>query len=126
MDDDSSGQHAHWVVLVGALLSGADDWTGLWELGADARDMVGADADTADILAVVLRAMKHLLERNLALVGDLRSHGFEPWDLSHAEILDRVEQAWLAASRDPNIGEICWLTLTPLGEITATLLIEPR
>lgn len=48
-------------------------------------------------------------------VGDLGHSGFIAWTCTAQASLHRVAQEWRALDRDLEMGELCWLRITPTG-----------
>lgn len=93
------------------LLLVLDDWTGLWTLAREAREL-GVE-DDAEVMEFALSALSVLLERDLVIIGDLRSTDqFTPWATDVSESVGRVRRRWIELGRDPDIGEIAWLDMT--------------
>jgi hypothetical protein len=102
-----------------ALISGLDDWVGLWELVHAAERLltpVGEDK----IREAVLSAIERLLADELVQVGDLSAgRVFKPWVLSNDLALARIDAEWLRLERLPDIGDVCWLNNTEAGNAKA-------
>jgi hypothetical protein len=122
------------------LASGDDDWVGLWELVWQV-DRLMPSASNDEKRRLTLAGLQRVLDLGYANVGDLRSPvgwisptqgpiprqplphpTFEPWRGSQRDILTRIEAEWISAGRPPNIGDICWLLLTPEGEAASKMI----
>ncbi len=103
------------------LLSACDDWTGLWEVALDVRE-ISLESREAEVRRLAIEALTHLLSQGWVRIGDLISDGFMPWDLSDAAIIRRIDEEWSALGRDPDIGEIGWLTTTAEGDAVSRRL----
>jgi len=107
------------ISLEGEILSrGLDDIIQLAELVSIARFEVGVD-EGPQLFDVVEVALCDLVEEGLARIGDLDdSHApltVVPWVGDVATIVGRAISAWRTLGREPNLAEVCWLELTPLG-----------
>ena len=95
----------------------------MWELAADIRDVLGRNADPASVRRAVLEALRPLVEAGYANIGHLTRHGrlseLTPWSLDGRSAMDELERQWIQLARDPQIGDLGWLQLTPLGETVA-------
>jgi len=97
------------------LESGSNDWVGLWEVAARAVDLK-PDASGVDIRTFTLEALRAILTRGYAEVGDLgTARRFVPWGSSAEATLERINSEWQRLGRPPNIGEVCWIQLTEKG-----------
>jgi hypothetical protein len=125
------------AIVEHVLVSGDGDWVGLWELVSTVGKLAPSGSDD-EKRRLTLAGLERVLDLGYAEVGDLRSPGewvrpsqwpvrrqrpphpsFEPWQASKRDILARVETEWMSAARPPNIGDICWLRLTPEGNAAA-------
>lgn len=108
-----------------ALLSGLDDWVGLWELVRLVREREGQEAQDSVVRELVLDLITQLLDDEEIVVGALiEGAGFRPWDSASAEAIDRIRASWDSLGRDPNIGEICWIQNTEDGDQFARRWLE--
>jgi hypothetical protein len=87
------------------------DHVGLWEV----VHAVKFDMDVTDpgkVRELTLRLVRQLLQEHGMKVGQPAPDGrsFLAWDLSPDEAIDRIEQEWSALGREPDIGELAWLT----------------
>jgi hypothetical protein len=78
-------------------------WAVLWEVKERLPLLTPAESRKT-VLAVVCEA----LEREVVVPGDFVEMSFVPWEMSPREALERIESAWLALGREPNIGEVVW------------------
>jgi hypothetical protein len=78
-------------------------WAVLWEVKQRLPSLTPAEA-RATVLAVVREA----LEREIVVPGEFVEMRFVPWEASPKEAIERIERAWLALAREPNIGEVVW------------------
>jgi hypothetical protein len=90
------------------------DHVGLWEIVQAVRFDLGADG-RAETRAMTLHLVRGLLGERGMQVGHPTPDGrhFVAWDLAPAEAVRRIEQAWSALGREPNIGEVAWFTSPP-------------
>lgn len=105
--------------LIDELISrGADDWITAAEVAWVAKSVGGAatDDDARDLAVAVIHAV---LEAGLMEAGDVTDGGFFPWDLSAAKSVERIEREWRTLGRSPELGEVCWLANTTVGNRTA-------
>ena len=64
-----------------------------------------------------MEVVGRLLRDGLMEVGDvLEGVGFVPWPLDVDGALIEIRRRWLDLESDrPNLGDVCWLRLTPTG-----------
>lgn len=88
-----------------------DDHVGLWSVVREVRETF-PDAASEEVRDVTLAILHELLERKLVRAGfpTPDGRGFISWVTGAAESIDRIEDAWIALHRDPDIGEIAWFT----------------
>jgi hypothetical protein len=89
-----------------------EDHIGLWRIANAARFDLGA-ANPAETRSVSLHLIRRLLSQPGMRVGHPApdGRGFIPWNVSAEEALCRIEDEWSALGRDPDIGEMAWLTI---------------
>jgi hypothetical protein len=73
------------------------------------------DSDTVRKLS--LEAIRELAEQGLIEIGDVNweQECFDGWEFPVERAIDRIEKEWLELGRDPDLGEICFLSM-PGGE----------
>ena len=105
------------------LLEGLRDYQSLWELAREARDLIGSQASTDAVRRTVLAWIQPLVEGGYVAVGELVRRGrytdVHPWFSQGGAAMRELEQRWVRLGRDPAVGEIAWLQLTPSGETLA-------
>lgn len=88
---------------------------------------VGGVTNDPDAGRLGLRIVRELLDRGLAVAGDVTEEaGFLAWDLPLDEICRRTEQEWMALSHGPGLGDICWFSPTERGRKRARRRAESR
>ena len=84
-----------------------DDYVEIWALPWHLRRLVPnvSDARVHDMAEVILRE----LTDSGVVIGDLSGESgvFSPWV---GPVVERVMREWEQLGRDPNIGEIAWLS----------------
>ena len=109
----------HHACIDALLISGLDDWIQAAEIAWVAQSVGHADT-SSDVLSLSLRAIRALLEDGLVEVGMVtREDGFVPWEISLEEAMDRIEAEWRTKPKGPDLGEVCWLSLTEKGRARA-------
>ena len=102
------------------LVEGLEDYVGLWEWVSEVRDR-WPDLEDDAVRAKVLELVGELMRRNAIQAGPLYvKGGFDAWELTPAEALERIEREWIELGRDPNIADICWFNNTELGDALAS------
>ena len=88
-----------------------DDHVGLWSVVREVREAF-PEAGDEEVRETTLAILLELLERRLVRAGfpTPDGRGFSSWDTEAAESIDRIDDAWIALHRDPDIGEIVWFT----------------
>jgi hypothetical protein len=104
-------------IKLAVLANCFEDHVGLWEVVRTAQDHLPALADD-QLMAVVLRSLKDLLETGLVEAGTPTAdgRGFVAWEASPSETLTRIADEWKSLGRAPTIGEIVWFTTSPRGD----------
>lgn len=100
------------------------DWAGLWVLASLAEEILGIE-DEVGLRRESLAMVRELLTAGLVQVGDVdwERGVFEPWPLSAAECVSRIEREWSALGSVPSLSEICWLSATREGHAAADGLV---
>jgi len=107
------------------LVEGLDDWVGLWTVAREVREGGGRASEV--VRQQVVDLIRQLNEAGYVRVGHPTSEGtFRAWKLSPAEAAERIGEEWSALGRDPDIGEICWLENTELGDEVARQVGRPK
>jgi hypothetical protein len=78
-------------------------WAVLWEVRQRLPSLTPAEA-RATVLAVIREAV----EREVVVCGEFVEMHFVSWEASPEEAVKRIEGAWLALGREPNIGDVVW------------------
>ena len=90
------------------LLEGLRDYQSTWELVADVRHSLGSNADHSHVRRTVVQALRPLVERGYAELGELTLVGefseLTPWALRGKSGIDELERQWIQLGRDPEIG----------------------
>jgi len=93
-----------------------DDWVELWWILAKLRKAYGENFNQEKMRELTLEIVADLLVSGKIEAGwPTAEGGWEPWKLSPAAVLARIEAEWDALGKDPNIGsEIVWFTALPV------------
>lgn len=98
------------------LCRGLDDWVQL----VDVIHEVGSSGELltlAELRERSLGVVAELVEAELMVIGDVTAEtGFVQWPpmASHRQ-LERIRERWDSLSRQPILGDVCWLDLTDSG-----------
>ena len=102
------------------IVEGLEDYVGLWQWVARVRDRY-PDLNGDGVRAKVLESVGELIRQNAIQAGALAGEGgFDAWELTPAEALERIETEWIELGRDPNIPDICWFNNTEHGDALAS------
>lgn len=83
------------------------DSVGLWALVWELKQRLPS-VPVAEARMTVLAVVGAAIERGNVVPGDFVEMRFVPWGISSHAALERIESAWIALGRDPDIGEIVW------------------
>ena len=90
------------------------DHVGLWEIVRAVHWDLGTTSpgETRNLTMQLVRNL--LLDRGV-VVGHPTPDGrdFLRWEVAPDDAVHRIEQAWTALGREPDIGEIAWFTTMP-------------
>jgi hypothetical protein len=88
-----------------------EDDVSLWEALQKARRAIPAATDD-QIRQLSLDLIRELLEDGLIMAGVPKpdGQGFERWDLSVPETMDRIAREMDELGHPPNIGDVVWFT----------------
>ena len=112
--------------IANLLLRGLDDWIDAAEVAWVAKSIGGGESYET-ILDLSLWSIRALLDESLAEVGMVtREHGFVAWDTPPADSMARIEAEWRTKPRGPDLGEVCWLSLTEAGRARAEAVLAER
>lgn len=104
------------------LIRGLDDWIQAAEVASVARTTGGAQSEEIR-RDLSLRLIRKLLEDGLAEAGMVDDQeGFVPWGISVDDAMQRIESDWSTRPTGPELGEVCWLSLTERGHAQAQSL----
>lgn len=87
------------------------DHVGLWEIVDAVRCDLGS-TDASQTRALTFCLVRSLLCERGMQVGHPAAdgRGFVSWHLPPDQALSRIDKAWSALGREPNIGEVAWFT----------------
>jgi hypothetical protein len=105
----------HDAIVNRLLDSCLSDWIQPHEVSWLAKSVGGAET-LAEIQDMSLKIIRHLLEDDLVVAGDLLEGGFKAWDVSPREAFRRIETKWSTYPGGPSLGDLCWFDLTEKGE----------
>jgi hypothetical protein len=84
--------------------------------------------DEEALIVATTTALRELLDRDLAIVGDVVKHegGYEirSWGLPPADAAGRIEREWRALGRPVDSSEIAWVQPTPAGYALGKRLLD--
>ncbi len=78
------------------------------------------------LLRKVYMEIGYVLNFNTGRAPDVTPWRFLPWNLPHNEAKERVESMWRSLGRNPRLGEICYLQITPMGRKKGEELLLTR
>lgn len=76
----------------------------------------GVDAGDENVPEVSFAILEHLLLNGLMEAGDVTDAGFVPWPVDPTEALSIIKAEWRKFDKLPNLGDVCWLSNTALGD----------
>lgn len=100
------------------LKRGLDDWIQAAEVVSVVRSS-GGETSEARMREVALEVIAAVLRRGLMKAGDVTKDGFVEWNMMPDESLERITAGWNALAKSPELGEVCWLSNTSLGDLQA-------
>lgn len=101
------------------LIRGLDDWIQAAEVASVVRT-TGHTTSADAVRDRSLELIRRMLHDDLFVVGDVKAGvGFVPWTATPDVALQRIESEWRALPDGPDLGEVCWLNLTPKGRTRA-------
>lgn len=94
------------------FLACEEDWVALWKITWEIRNASGRNFNQEKLREITLEIVAELLASGKIEAGwPTAAGGWEPWNLSPAAVIARIEAEWDALGKDPNIGsEIVWFT----------------
>jgi len=100
------------------LVQGLQDYLELAAIISIAHFEVGIPFGP-QMIARVSQSIESLVDQGFAIVGNIGKRTSDPlitpWPGNAEEIRDRLVSEWKALGRRPNLGDVCWLSLTQLG-----------
>jgi hypothetical protein len=87
-----------------------DDIVGLWAIIWHLRQAID---EQEDIFEATLRVVSTLLDKGI-VAGQFRNDRFEIWRMPKAEVLGKIRNDWRTLGREPNLGDVVWLTTEKL------------
>jgi hypothetical protein len=102
---------------------GAADWLYFAEVNRIVALEVSAPDDDAAI-GETMQLIGHMLSEGLVVVGELPASGrnFQMWPGTTEELMDRIRGAGQSvhdSGRAINMGDVCWIAVTPRGRLFA-------
>jgi hypothetical protein len=94
------------------------DFEGLWSVAWRVEHSF-PELDSERKREATLQVIRDLLVTRQIIVGTFASSGgaFLVWSGSVDEIVSRIDEAWRLLGRDPDIGEIAWITTSDFENI---------
>ena len=90
------------------------DWVSLAEAVSYVRS-ARPQSSPATLRALTLDLVSDLVRDGLVQVGDLRPR-FAAWEGTRDHVVEALREAWPEAMTEPDVGDVCWLDVTPEGE----------
>ena len=76
----------------------------------------GIDVNDESVSHLSFQILEHLMLNGLMEAGDVSDNGFQPWPVSSVDALSLIKTEWLKLDELPNLGDVCWLRNTTLGD----------
>ncbi len=76
----------------------------------------GIEVDDESVPDLSFAILEHLLLNGLMEAGDVTDDGFVPWAVNPSEALSIIKAEWRKLDELPNLGDVCWLNNTALGD----------
>lgn len=76
----------------------------------------GVAASDENISEMSFAILEHLLLNGLMEAGDVTDTEFIPWSVDPMEALSIIKAEWRKLGELPNLGDVCWLNNTALGD----------
>jgi hypothetical protein len=84
-----------------------EDYVGLWSIVKEVRSCVVHEATVPERTLAILN---QLLLGGEVVAGEFKGKEFSAWEVPTSSVLLRIQSEWVRLGRDPDIGEIVWLT----------------
>jgi len=97
---------------------GEDDWMMAAEVAWVAKSVGGAET-LSEVRDVSTEVLGDVLRAGEMRIGTVTEEGFQPWEGTVEEWLQRVERQWDALGRLPEMGELFWLARIVDGTASA-------
>lgn len=109
------------ILLKEILAYGSADWLYFAEVNRMVALALKAPADRA-ALDETVEFVRHMLSEGLVVIGELPKTGrnFHMWPGGTEELISRIREACREidhARRPINMGDVCWLAVTPRGMV---------
>jgi len=97
------------------LIRGLDDWVMACEVVSEIVES-GIDKDDPSVSQSSIEILEHLILNGLVEAGDVSDDGFVPWAADPLVAVSLIKAGWMKLGRLPDLGDICWLRNTALGD----------
>lgn len=88
------------------------DYVGLWQIVSELREVHGVTSE-AERRRLTLQVVDRLLKGGVEVVDYHRERGWARWsDQNPSAVLARIGHEWDALSSEPNLGDICWFSVS--------------
>lgn len=105
----------------------SEDHVGVWSVLWEVRERVGT-ADPLVLRGLTLEVIRSLLDTRAVQAGMFTPDGnrFVAWALPPEQVVREIQRQWIALGRDPNIGDIAYLTATNPAAVSDSRPASPR
>ena len=76
----------------------------------------GIEVNDESVSDLSFAILEHLLLNGLMEAGDVTENRFVPWAVDPPEALNIIKAEWRKLDELPNLGDVCWLNNTALGD----------
>ncbi len=119
-----NSESPHILLARNVLVRGLDDWVQAYEVVGEIVES-GIPVTDVGVPDLSIAILEYLLLNQLMVAGDVTEGGFHAWNQTPEAALHTIKTRWSKLDGLPNLGDVCWLNNTTLGDEIGRTQMQP-